>query len=197
VWRRVVHAACALALAAAASGLRPHDASAQRADTVKKAPPARSADTTKGARPELRPPISPRASFFLSFLVPGYAQSVLGRPRASALFIGAEAIGVSMLREAQYDLNHARAAGQDSVIASWWDPVSGTVQRVAQPSPYDANLLRSRHAHVEDWIAAIVANHLFAGLDAYVAANLWDLPAEMQVIPTSNGLVVAVSVHRR
>jgi hypothetical protein len=193
----IARAACALALAAVVAGLRPREASAQRADTVKKAAPTRAADTTKGARPELRPPLTPRTSFFLSFLIPGYAQSVLGRPRASALFIGAEAIGVSMLRQAQYDLNHARSAGQDSVVTSWWDPASGTVQRTVQASPYDANLLRSRHAHVEDWVAGIIANHLFSGLDAYVAANLWDLPAEMQVIPTSNGVAVSVTVHRR
>ena len=102
-----------------------------------------------------------------------------------------------MLRQAQADLRQARAAGEDSVIVSWWNPASGQAQRVAQGSAYDVDLIRSRHAHVEDWAAAIVANHLFAGLDAYVAANLWDLPAEMAVIPTSNGLAVAVSVHRR
>ena len=57
--------------------------------------------------------------------------------------------------------------------------------------------MHARQLHVEDWVAVILFNHLFSGADAFVAANLWDLPAEMAVIPTSNGLAVAVSVHRR
>jgi hypothetical protein len=190
------HGSWMMAAVAAAFALAPRSGAAQQRDSAGKAA-AKAADTTKGARPELRPPLSPRRSFFLSFVVPGYSQSVLGRPRASALFIAAEVVGVSMLRQAQGDLRQARAAGQDSVVVSWWNPSTGQAQRVTQASPYDAGLLKSRHTHVEDWIAAIVANHLFAGLDAYVASNLWDLPAELQLMPASNGLAVAVTVHRR
>ena len=41
--------------------------------------------------------------------------------------------------------------------------------------------IRSRRSHVEDWIALLVANHLFAACDAYVSASLWDVPAHVTV----------------
>ncbi len=144
-------------------------------------------DTTAGPRPEFRAPLSPARAFATSFLLPGYAQTVLGRPKAAALFIGLEAMCVTMLRQAQFDLRQARNAGGDSVVVSWWNPATGHVGATLAPSPYDVNLVRSRRAHVEDWIAVLVANHLFAGLDAYVAANLWDVPAELAVRSTPDG----------
>jgi hypothetical protein len=129
--------------------------------------------------------------------VPGYAQNVLGRPKASALFIALEAMCVTMLRQAQFDLRQAQNAGADSVVTSWWDPATGQTTRVVQASPYDQGLVRSRRAHVEDWVAVLIANHLFAGLDAYVAANLWDVPAELDVRPTRNGASLNMTVHIR
>ncbi|HVZ77267.1 MAG TPA: hypothetical protein VG818_04730 [Gemmatimonadaceae bacterium] len=180
-------------------------ARAQRADSTRKAvaPPAPAVTSpaaqpdTNGPRPEIRPPLSPRQAFAVSFLLPGYAQSTLGRPRASALFIAFEAVAVTMLRQAQFDLHQARNAGADSVVVSWVDAGSGQVRQQFKASPYDATLLRSRRAHVEDWVAALVANHLFAGLDAYVAANLWDVPAELSVRATPNGAAVTASVPIR
>ncbi|HUX33365.1 MAG TPA: hypothetical protein VMV51_05785 [Gemmatimonadaceae bacterium] len=156
---------------------------------------ARAADTTRGPRAEVRPPLSPGRSFAYSFLVPGYAQTVLGRPRASALFIAFEAVAVTMLRQAQFDLRQARNAGTDSVVVSWWDPATQQAAKVLRPSPYSATLVRSRRAHVEDWVASIIANHLFSGLDAYVAANLWDVPAELAVHPTAAGANIGVNVR--
>lgn len=185
--RVALSALAVLCLGAAPSG-------AQKADTTQRAPVIPRAvtdtarkDTLAGPRPELRPPLSPGRSFAYSFLVPGYAQTVLGRPKASALFIALEAMCVTMLRQAQFDLRQARNAGTDSVVVSWWDPATGQAAPVRQASPYDKNLIRSRQAHVEDWVAVLVANHLFSGLDAYVAANLWDVPAELAVRPGLNG----------
>jgi len=170
---------------------------AQSADTARKPAliPRSVTDTSRGPRPELQPPLSPARSFAYSFLVPGYAQTVLGRPKASALFIAFEAVAVTMLRQAQFDLRQARNAGADSVIVSWWDPASERAARVVEPSPYTKGLIRSRRAHVEDWVAVLVANHLFSGLDAYVAANLWDVPAELSVRSTDTGANVGVSVR--
>ncbi len=173
-------------------------AAAQGADTASRGPvqiPRTVTDTARGPRPERHPPLSPGRSFAYSFLVPGSAQTALGRPRASALFIAFEAVAVTMLRQAQFDLRQARNAGADSVVVSWWDPASGQASRVVRPSPYNTGLVRSRQAHVEDWIAAIVANHLFSGLDAYVAANLWDVPAELSVKSTASGANVGLSVR--
>jgi len=175
-------------------------AGAQKADTLRPPPAAAAkpaADTTQGPRRELMPPLSPARSFAYSFIVPGYAQTVLGRPRASALFIALEAMCVTMLRQAQFDLRQARNAGTDSIVVSRWDPATGQSGVVMQASPYNSQLIRSRRAHVEDWIAVLVANHLFSGLDAYVSANLWDLPAELSVHPTSTGTNVGLTLHVR
>ena len=40
-------------------------------------------------------------------------------------------------------------------------------------------LIKARKEHVEDWVAVLVANHLFGATDALVSAMLWDLPAEV------------------
>lgn len=173
---------------------------AQGADTLRRPAAAASqsvADTTQGPRRELAPPLSPARSFAYSFIVPGYAQTVLGRPRASALFIAFEVMCVTMLRQAQFDLRQARNAGADSIVVSRWDPASGQSSLVMQASPYNSQLIRSRRAHVEDWIAVLVANHLFSGLDAYVSANLWDVPAELSVQPTRTGTNVGLTLHVR
>jgi hypothetical protein len=155
----------------------------------------RSSDTTRGPRPEIRPPLSPGRAFASSFVLPGYSQTVLGRPKAAALFIALEAMCVTMLRQAQFDLRQARDAGADSVVTSWWNPATGQVGRTVQPSPFNQTLIRSRRAHVEDWIAVLVANHLFAGLDAYVAANLWDVPAELSVKPMPAGAALRLDIR--
>jgi hypothetical protein len=147
----------------------------------------RSSDTSSGPRHELVPPLSPGRAFASSFLLPGYSQTVLGRPKAAALFIALEAMCVTMLRQAQFDLRQARNAGADSVVVSWWNPATGHTGKTLQASPYSSSLVRSRRAHVEDWIAVLIANHLFAGLDAYVAANLWDVPAELGITPMPGG----------
>jgi hypothetical protein len=180
-----------LAAAALGAPLRAQVADSGRSDP--RIP--RSVGDTAGPRPEVPPPLSPGRAFATSFLLPGYAQTVLGRPKASALFIGFEALCITMLRQAQFDLRQAINARPDSVVDSWWDPVTGQATRVAHASPFNAGLVRSRRAHVEDWIAVLIANHLFSGLDAYVAANLWDVPAELQVRTTSTGVGVGMSVR--
>ncbi len=185
---RWLTAAAALALAAPAARAQAGDSSRAPVRIPRAVvDTARGTDTTQGPRPELRGPLSPGRAFASSFLLPGYSQTVLGRPKAAALFIALEAMCVTMLRQARFDLHQARNAGRDSVVVSWWDPATGRVGRTMQASPYDAGLVRSREAHVEDWIAVLVANHLFAGLDAYVAANLWDVPAELAVRTTPGG----------
>ena len=44
-----------------------------------------------------------------------------------------------------------------------------------------ATRLRARRVHYEDWVAVIIFNHLFAGADAFVAAQLWDMPVRGSV----------------
>ena len=136
------------------------------------------ADTT-GPRPELRPPLSPRRAFLYSLLMPGYAQSVLGRHRAGTLQLVFEAAAIVMIRQSAADVREARRNLADSIVVSFVNE-NGQPEITRRPSPFSASLLRSRRSHLEDWIAVLLANHLFSAADAYVASLLWDLPVEVQ-----------------
>jgi hypothetical protein len=48
--------------------------------------------------------------------------------------------------------------------------------------------------HVEDWLAVIAFNHLFSGADAFVAAQLWDLPLKVSAIPSRRGALFVASL---
>jgi hypothetical protein len=141
-------------------------------------------------------PLTPRRAFLYSFLVPGYSQSVLGRNKAATGFLLFEAISLAMIRESAADVREAQRLQNDTVVVSWVD-ASGR----ALATPDTAAILfgdrevRSRRAHVEDWIAVLVANHLFAGADAYVAAHLWDVKARvgLRVAPSRVQLLASIA----
>ena len=143
----------------------------------------------------LVPPISPRRAFFYSFLAPGYSQTVLGRHKAAVAFLLVEAISIGMIRESAADLHEARRSANDSVVVSYVD-ASGAFAIVKRPPHFGDADVHVRAAHVEDWIALLVANHLFAGADAFVAAHLWDLPARLglRVFPKDGGAAVTAAI---
>ena len=85
-----------------------------------------------------------------------------------------------MIRETHANVREARRAFADSIIVSYVDD-DGTVSVRRERGEFSSELLRSRREQAEDWIAVLVANHLFSAADAYVAAHLWDLPAEIAV----------------
>ena len=60
-------------------------------------------------------------------------------------------------------------------------------------SRYSAARVRARRTHYEDWIAVLIFNHLIAGADAYVAAQLWDLPARVGVRADPRGRPAVVA----
>lgn len=142
----------------------------------------------------LVPPITPRRAFFYSFLVPGYSQTKLGRNKAAAAFVLVEAISIAMIRESGADVREARRFANDTIIVSYTD-ASGAPNVVRTLPIFSDAEVRTRRAHVEDWVAFLVANHLFAGADAFVAAHLWDLPARLglRVIPRGGTTVVSAS----
>lgn len=160
-------------------------AHAQRADSARVAPVGRG-DTTLRLVPQ--PPLSPRRAFLFSLALPGYGQSVLGRPAAGALFVLTESIAIAMLRESQTDLQEARRLRRDTLVVIGTDPATG--EAITQRNSYDADLIAVRRGHVEDWIAFLIANHLFAAADAYVAARLWDLPSQISVRQGTSGTLV-------
>lgn len=139
----------------------------------------------------LKPPIGPRRAFLFSFLVPGYSQSVLGRNKAAATFMLIEAVSIAMIRESAADAHEARRMANDTVVVSYG--ARGVPTETSGPRFSNAEV-KTRDAHVEDWVALLVANHLFAGADAFVAAHLWDVPAHagLRLLP-GGGVHVSAS----
>jgi hypothetical protein len=142
--------------------------------------------------------MSPRKAFLTSLVLPGYAQTVFGRDRAAMLFTIIEVGAIGMARKAAQDLAEAKGLPRDSVVDSYQiDPVTGRAvidPKTGQPIPesyitsrFTADRIKARRTHYEDWIAAIVFNHLFAGADAYVAANLWDFQTNVGVASAASG----------
>ena len=166
-------------------------ASAQRVDSAIVAARIPKVDTATRAAPQ--PPLSPRRAFVYSLLAPGYAQSRLGRPTAGAIFVFTESIAIAMLRESAADLRQARLFRRDTLENIGNDPLTGAP--VLHRNSYNDELISIRRGHVEDWIAFLIANHLFAGADAYVAAHLWDLPSQISVSPSHTGTVVAARIR--
>jgi hypothetical protein len=169
-------------------------AGAQRPDSTRRAvqrpqPQPASSDTIK-------PPISPRRAFFLSFLIPGSAQTILGRNKAAALLMLFEGVTISMIRESGADIREARRTVNDTIVVSWRGS-SGNTQAttpVVVPPRFDNAYVAVRRSHQEDWIAVLIANHLFAGADAYVAANLWDVPTQLSVRSGPTGPMIVASI---
>ena len=89
-----------------------------------------------------------------------------------------------MVAKSRADLRQAKSLrGLDSISVG--DPSLGeTVTRIPAVTE---ELINARKLHLEDWLAAWIFNHLLAGADAYVAANLWDLPARVSIQHTPAG----------
>jgi hypothetical protein len=159
-------------------------------------------DTTR------KPPMSPRRAFLTSLLLPGYAQTVFGRDRAAMLFAVIEIGSIGMARKAALDLGEAKGLPRDSVVASYKiDPTTGRAiidPKTGLPTPdtyiasrFTDDRIKARRTHYEDWIAAIVFNHLFSGADAYVAANLWDFNANIGVVAAPRAAGVYATLRFR
>ncbi len=161
-------------------------AAAQRPDTARAVPTA--AHVTP--RDSLVPPLTPGRAFLYSALAPGYSQSVLGRHKAASAFLLAEAISIVMIRESGADVREAKRFQNDTLVLSY--NANGSLN--TQPGPFGNNEVKSRRSHVEDWIALLIANHLLAGADAFVAAHLWDVPAKIGVSSSTNGTMVTASL---
>lgn len=199
--------ALALMLVLAALGMGSSPLAAQQRDSLRAGvtQPPRS-DTVRAAQLPL-PPLSPRRAFLTSLAFPGYAQARFDRPTATALFVAVEAAGALMLRKSLDDLRVAKRLGRDSLPDTFdVDPATGQVLLDKNGAPivlkwlppaYSEDIVRARRTHLEDWIAVIVFNHLIAGVDAYVAANLWDVPAAISIgtAPGGGGASLRASVR--
>jgi hypothetical protein len=152
--------------------------------------------------------MSPRRAFLTSLILPGYAQTVFGRDRAAMLFTIIEIGSIAMARKSAIDLAEAKGAMHDSVVVTYkTDPATGRAvidPKTGLPVPetyalsrYTRDLIKARQTHYEDWIAAIVFNHLFSGADAYVAANLWDFRTNIGAVATRRSAGIYASIRLR
>jgi len=138
----------------------------------------------------VKPPISPKRAFFYSLLVPGYGQSVLERPIAGSLFFAAEVTWIALATKSAFDLQYARAHESDSLVVTYAFTDSGAVQKDSlgrlvgatyAPNRYASDRVAARKKHLEDYYALIIANHLLAGAEAFVSAQLWDVPEHVSI----------------
>jgi hypothetical protein len=137
-----------------------------------------------------------------SLFVPGAGQAALQRHAWGGAFFLMEGLSLSLVYRSAEDLRLARQFRADSVPESYQvdaggQPVLGADGRPVvatwSVSRYSAARVRARRTHYEDWIAVVIFNHLIAGADAYVAAQLWDLPARVGVRPAPDGTTAHVA----
>ena len=180
---------CAGLLAAA----QPTTASAQRVDTAHTSFTA----SLVARQDSLSPPISPKRALIYGLLAPGSAQSVLGQHKAAAAFVLMEALTLGMIRESAADVHEAKRFAHDTIVVSYVDEQGNALPTpIVRPPHFDSTFVRARRAHVEDWIAVLVANHLFSGADAFVSANLWDVRAHVGLRAVPNGAVLGARIER-
>lgn len=124
------------------------------------------------------------------------------------IFTVVEIGSLGMARKAAQDLAEAKSLARDSVVSTYKiDPTTGLAEidsKTGLPIPdtwvasrFTPDRIKARRTHYEDWIAAIVFNHLFAGADAYVAANLWDFKANVGAVSSASSVTVYASLRLR
>ena len=149
----------------------------------------------------LKPRISPKRAFLYSLLVPGYGQSVLDRPVAGALFAAAEMTWIALATKSAFDLRYAKAHEADSLIATYafedgklkLDSLGRPVGATYLPNRYNTDRVEARKKHLEDYYALLIVNHLLAGAEAVVSAQLWDLPGHVSIKQMPFGPALAAS----
>ncbi len=114
------------------------------------------------------PPVTPGGAFLRSLVIPGWGQARLGRNVTGGLFLLWEGVCATMVWKAEWQLNYARERGK---------------------------FVKSHVQEREDWIVLLVFNHLLAGAEAYVSANLYDFPVALTIRRLPDGQTgIGVSV---
>jgi hypothetical protein len=204
-WQRIERGVCAIAwltvLSSAGRAQQAPPKSPTARPTSAKMDSARS-DTVK-PRPSraprlasrLNPPVTPGRAFLLSLALPGLGQSRLDRGVSGALFSGVELAAIAMLRRSSADLDEAKRYQTDSLPVSWTVSGSSLVPTAYAPNGFTADLVRTRRLHREDWLALLAFNHLISAADAFVSAQLWDVPVRLSVMPSADGAMIVATVR--
>lgn len=103
----------------------------------------------------------PLTYFFRSFLLPGSAQMQLDRKLTGAIFVTVEGVALGMAIKAHQELGYLERTG------------SGRA--------------KDKRSERQDWLFLLAVNHLMAGMEAFVSANLYDFPVDLHVTTTPDG----------
>jgi hypothetical protein len=115
--------------------------------------------------------ISPMNALWRSLLIPGWGQARLNRKLSGGIFVAWEGVTLGMALKTRSELSYLRRTGSAR-----------------------ANDKRQEH---EDWVVLLAFNHLFAGLEAYVAAHLADFPGDLRFEAVPGGVGAAISLPIR
>lgn len=146
-------------------------------------------------RGRFTPPLTPKRAFLYSSLLPGFGQSRLDRGTSGALFASIELAAIVMMRRSQIDLREARRFQIDTLPDQYLVSRDSVIKSGAFTNRFTRDLVKTRRLHVEDWIAVVAFNHLFAGADAFVSAQLWDVPVELSAFPRPAGAVFVATLR--
>jgi hypothetical protein len=176
-WVRFPHSPVIAALVAAFCLFGPVSAAAQRDSAKVKV----RGDSISDSLP--RQWVTPRRAFLSSMLFPGYGQLRMGRSNAGALYAIVEVLCLSMAGKAAMDLREANRIGTDSIPTEYTvNPTTGEVTASGwEQSRFNEDRIRARRTHYEDWVVAVLYNHLISGIDAFIYANFWDFPGKPEV----------------
>ncbi len=130
-----------------------------------------------------------------SLLLPGYAQARLNRPTSSMVFATAEILSLGMARKSAQDLREAKATIKDSIPTGFTVDANGNVTATGYTQNRLVARIGARHTHYEDWLAAIIFNHVISAADAYVAANLWDFKPNISLSPSTRAVGLSGSLE--
>ncbi|MDQ2668997.1 MAG: hypothetical protein M3Y31_00055 [Gemmatimonadota bacterium] len=115
--------------------------------------------------------VGPMGAFWRSFLVPGWGQAALGRRTAAGVFIAIEGATLAMTVKTMREVSYLRRT--------------------------NSSRLDDKEQEREDWLVILGFNHLLSGLEAYVSAQLWDFPGDLQIRRVPGGAAAEVSFPMR
>ena len=135
--------------------------------------PAIAAPAPAAVASDTLPPgqIGPMGAFWRSFLLPGWGQAALGRRTAAGVFVAVEGAALAMSVKTMREVSYLRRTGSAR--------------------------LESKEQEREDWLVLLAFNHLLAGLEAYVSAQLWDFPGDLSVRRIPGGAAAEVNLPVR
>lgn len=182
---RLLLVAIVIALSGAASGVQAQDSVPRAPDSlpVRDTIPVReSAEASRIAEAERarqdsilygKTPVSPMGALWRSILIPGWGQAKLNRKLTGALFITWEGVTLGMALKSNHELQYLRRTRSGSVSA--------------------------KEQERQDWLVLLAFNHLFAAIESYVSAHLWDFPDDLQLraVPVPGGVGGSVNVPFR